>query len=170
MRHRISTIGGLVALLCAAAVTGCVDDHEDGLADAVEAALARSADVDAREVDVTVDDGTVLLRGDVETLLAKQEAAALARTIPGVDAVIDRIELEAYHRPDEVIERRVAQALMVDPDTELTLDVEVEGGVVFLGGFVQDPSDIAAARRIAASIRGVQGVVDRMGTRPVAAR
>jgi osmotically-inducible protein OsmY len=57
----------------------------------IEAALKRSAEVDARRIDVAVADGKVILTGNVHSWFERHEARQAAWAAPGVKAVDDRI-------------------------------------------------------------------------------
>jgi osmotically-inducible protein OsmY len=57
----------------------------------IEAALKRSAEVDARRINVTVSDGTVTLSGNVHSWFERDEARRAAWAAPGVKSIDDRI-------------------------------------------------------------------------------
>jgi osmotically-inducible protein OsmY len=57
----------------------------------IEAALKRSAEVDARRVNVAVADGKVILSGNVRSWFEKEEARHAAWAAPGVKDVEDQI-------------------------------------------------------------------------------
>ena len=57
----------------------------------IENALKRSAEVDARRINVAVSDGTVTLSGNVHAWFERDEARRAAWSAPGVRAVDDRI-------------------------------------------------------------------------------
>jgi osmotically-inducible protein OsmY len=57
----------------------------------IEAALKRSAEVDARHVNVAVADGKVILSGSVRSWFEKDEARNAAWSAPGVKDVDDQI-------------------------------------------------------------------------------
>ena len=57
----------------------------------IEAALKRSAEVDARRINVTVADGKVILSGNVHSWFERSEARHAAWAAPGVKEVDDRI-------------------------------------------------------------------------------
>jgi len=57
----------------------------------IEDALRRSAEVDARRIYVSAQNGTVTLDGNVHSLFEKQQAERAAWSAPGVSRVIDNI-------------------------------------------------------------------------------
>lgn len=59
----------------------------------IEAALKRSAEVDARRIHVTLHGGTVELHGSVRSWLEREEAERAAWAAPGVAHVIDHISV-----------------------------------------------------------------------------
>jgi osmotically-inducible protein OsmY len=69
----------------------------------------------------------------------------------------------AERAADGDIASRVQAALLADPNIYARhIDIEVDRGVVHLGGFVWDDEDFATARRDAASIPGATAVVNDM--------
>ena len=59
--------------------------------DKIEAAFKRSAEIDARRVNVTAQDGKVILSGNVHSWAERQEAERAAWAAPGVTHVDDRL-------------------------------------------------------------------------------
>jgi osmotically-inducible protein OsmY len=59
----------------------------------IEAALRRSAEVDARRINVDVDGGTVSLTGNVRSWVEREEAERAAWDAPGVTQVDDRLRV-----------------------------------------------------------------------------
>jgi osmotically-inducible protein OsmY len=57
----------------------------------IEAAFKRSAEIDARRINVTAHDGTVILSGNVRSWAERQEAEQAAWAAPGVSQVDDRL-------------------------------------------------------------------------------
>jgi osmotically-inducible protein OsmY len=57
----------------------------------IEAALTRSAEVDARRINVLIADGKVTLSGNVHSVYERDEARRAAWSAPGVTLVDDRI-------------------------------------------------------------------------------
>ena len=61
--------------------------------DKIEAAFKRSAEIDARRVNVTATDGKVILSGNVHSWAERQEAERAAWAAPGVTQVEDRLSI-----------------------------------------------------------------------------
>jgi osmotically-inducible protein OsmY len=61
--------------------------------DKIEAAFKRSAEIDARRVNVTAVDGRVILSGNVHSWAERQEAERAAWAAPGVTNVEDRLSI-----------------------------------------------------------------------------
>jgi osmotically-inducible protein OsmY len=59
----------------------------------IEAALKRSAEIDARRINVGVTDGKVVLSGNVRSWAEREEARRAAWAAPGVRDVDDRISV-----------------------------------------------------------------------------
>lgn len=57
----------------------------------IEAALVRSAETDAENIEVDIEDDKIFLRGTVRTWAEKEEAERVAWSAPGVTAVDNRI-------------------------------------------------------------------------------
>jgi osmotically-inducible protein OsmY len=61
--------------------------------DKIEAAFKRSAEIDARRVNVTAQDGKVILSGNVHSWSERREAELAAWAAPGVSQVEDRLTI-----------------------------------------------------------------------------
>jgi osmotically-inducible protein OsmY len=59
----------------------------------IEAAFRRSAEVDARRITVTTQDGTIILSGNVRSSAERREAERAAWAAPGVTHVDDRLAI-----------------------------------------------------------------------------
>ena len=62
----------------------------------IEAALKRTAQLDAAQIDVAVAGHDVTLTGSVKTYAERQEAARAAWAAPGVDSVQNRLSVEGW--------------------------------------------------------------------------
>ena len=61
--------------------------------DKIEAAFKRSAEIDARRIAVTTEDGKVILNGNVRSWAERREAERAAWAAPGVTQVDDRLSI-----------------------------------------------------------------------------
>jgi osmotically-inducible protein OsmY len=61
--------------------------------DKIEAAFKRSAEIDARRIDVTAQNGKVILSGNVRSWAERKEAERAAWAAPGVTQVDDRLTI-----------------------------------------------------------------------------
>lgn len=113
----------------------------------VEKALLLDPATDSYEIEVSVDDGTVLLRGRVDSWQEKQLAATVARGVSGVTALRNAIEISyVEERFDEEIEADIEAALKWDALVDHALvDVSVEDGAVALSGIVGSAAEARQA-------------------------
>jgi hyperosmotically inducible periplasmic protein len=143
--------------------TGAVID--DGVIGAkVKTALIESPDTKARQIDVKVNKGVVLLAGAVETQGEKTQAGILARKVEGVSDVQNRLTVGVANRSvgtvvdDASLTARVKAALVGNTITKARqIDVDTRQGVVELHGFVDSQAEINEAMKEA---RAISGVVD----------
>lgn len=143
--------------------TGAVID--DGVIGAkVKTALIESPETKARQIDVKVNKGTVMLAGAVETQKEKTEAGMLARKVEGVRDVENKLTIGIDKRSagevvdDASLTARVKAALVGNTITKARqIDVDTSKGVVKLHGFVDSQAEINEAVKEA---RAVSGVVD----------
>jgi osmotically-inducible protein OsmY len=125
--------------------------------------LAWDSRVLATDVDVEVNDRTVILSGTVPSHLSRQAALEHARTIPGVIEVIDRIGVrypEVTEIPtDEGIRANVESVLSWNPDIDFDdMRISVSGGVAKLLGSVNALWKKYHAEELVRSLHGVVGV------------
>jgi osmotically-inducible protein OsmY len=121
---------------------------------------------DANEIAVSVEDGTVILRGTVERFSQRRAAVADAKQIDGVDEVDDQLKvnlLGADRREDDEIRGVALQALIWDTDVPSDLvDIKVEDGWITLTGDVSFQFESDAAYDDVASLYGVYGVTNEI--------
>jgi len=133
---------------------------DDELRDAIRDAMLYDPRVASFEVDVTVDDGVVTLRGMVDNLKAMRAAGKDAENCVGVWHVDNRIKVRPLVEvSDESIREDVTRALLRDPWVErYETIVRVDDGVVNLSGTVDSPLDRARADDVASRVPGVVDV------------
>lgn len=156
------SIGALVLAFSASA--GAAAPAEENITDqditnAVETEFVAQPEVRAYRIDATTVDGVVTLDGTARSLLEKRRAVKIARSIEGVESVVDRIEVAPAGRSDTEIREDVRAALIEDAATEAyELDVRVSDGVAHLSGSVDSWAEARLAREVASSVRGVRDV------------
>lgn len=114
--------------------------------------------VDA-DVRVSVADGEVTLRGTVLSYSDKREATKVAQRIPGVRLVRD--EIEVVGRTDADLRRDVLDELEIG-HLPVTVNVELNEGMVTLTGSVEQEHERDAAAFIAKVVPGVVGVENQL--------
>lgn len=136
---------------------------------AVEAEIQVDPAVPEDRINVDVQDGIVTLWGTVDNLLAKERGGLLARTVKGVRAVLNDIEVvPAEAVPSERLRRDVVMALTQDPATEaFQIGVEVRGGLVTLAGQVESWQERKLAETVAKRVKGVRSVRNNLTFVPV---
>lgn len=135
-------------------------DREIGIA--VSRALEWDSFVPAERLDVTVANGWVILRGDVEFGWQRRTAEAEVRRLRGVRGVTNLVAARPAGAADgERIRREVQRALSRGLGTE-RVTVDVDGSTVVLNGVVRSWWERDQAERTAWSAEGVQAVRDRL--------
>lgn len=127
---------------------------------AVKGALFNDARVFSFDIDVSVENGNVTLRGNVDNLKAKRAVAQDARNTVGVNAVKNRVKVRPDNvYQDAVIAKNVRKALRQNPVIQpYEVDVNVRNGIVYLFGQVHSSFEKAEADELAALIKGVLAV------------
>lgn len=118
----------------------------------------------AGEIQLSVNDGVVVLEGTVISQSHRRFAGALAWWIPGRRDVINALEVRpAYEdRDDEISE---VMRLVLEADPEINADqirTNCNGKVVFLDGAVPSEQQKRRAELDAWSLLSIRGVVNRL--------
>jgi len=150
---------------------------------AVQAKYYDDDSVRGRSIAVDANGGAVTLRGVVETEQARQQAVTLARSVEGVTAVNDELQVgttTAESRPEGAdtvgtagredgrtpgwITTKIQAQYFVNPEIKpWNIDVTTNSdGVVILEGIVEETNDKTEAVRIARETEGVTRVEDRL--------
>ena len=128
-------------------------------------ALASDNRVKGTQVSVTTENGTVMLRGKVDTDEAKKAAEEVAKGLDGVKSVKNELQVvapstrEAVEEKDENITKAVKQEIKNDKTLkDADISVQTNAGVVSLTGKVPDLSTSAQASWLARNVHGVKSV------------
>lgn len=120
---------------------------------------------DPGRIGVAVQHGVVTLTGQVSAPACKWEAERAAWRVEGVRAVAEEIEVKPAGAKLTDVEIADAVATLLEWSAELDakrVHARVEDGWVTLDGVVGDTTERNAAERLAAGIRGVGGVSNRI--------
>jgi osmotically-inducible protein OsmY len=96
--RRLAGVRGVANLLCVLPVTTQVTDP-NVVRQKIEHALRRNAEIEASHIDITVDGGTVTLRGHVMSWSERSVAENAAWAAPGVSEVKDELEVKSWRTP-----------------------------------------------------------------------
>jgi osmotically-inducible protein OsmY len=138
--------------------------------DLVTRELEWDAAVDASAIGVAAKDRTVTLTGYVDTYLCKLAAERAAKRVRGVRAVANDIEVRPkVGRTDADIARDVARSLELRSTVPDNVQATVHHGYVTLTGETMWEFQRRDAEKAVRHIRGVRGVVNRIGLTPMSA-
>lgn len=147
-----------------------IDDKS--IAASIKTSLLADPATDGLNIDVEVDRNRVQLNGFVDSQSQVDRAGEIARETSGVNSVENNLRVTAGNRQtgeyvdDNSLAARVKLALANDPTVHsLQVDVEVNRGIVSLGGFVDTSAQRSAAIAAARNVDGVVKVVDNMAVR-----
>lgn len=151
--------------------TGQVVD-DTSIAARTKTALLADTTTDGLNIDVEVDRDKVQLNGFVDSQAQVDRAGEIARGISGVSSVKNNLKVSDGTRQtgeyidDKALSASVKAALADDrvaPAAEI--DVEVNRGVVSLGGYVDTNAQRDAAVAAAKGVKGVQKVINNLAVR-----
>lgn len=158
----------------AAASAGVAASQEGGLSRAVDDARIQIAindlwfkyDVETfRKLDLTINQGRVLITGVVQNPEARVEAVRLAWQPEGVTQVINEIQVKdsagiTGFAKDAWITTRLRGALTFDREIlSINYSIDTVQGTVYLMGFAQNRAELNRVIETARTIKGVNGVV-----------
>jgi len=132
------------------------------IAAAVVNAIKWDASIPANKVDVTVSQGWVTLKGEVEYYFQKIDAERAARRIAGVKGVSNLIAVKPHPLPTD-LRQSIEKALIRNAETDAKrITVEVQGSKVILHGTVRSYAEKQVAENTAWSAPGVTEVDNRI--------
>ena len=143
---------------------------DDGLLTTrVKAALVDSIDIKSFDIKVETRKGEVMLSGFVDNQAQIDQAVAVARAVPGVVAINNKVSLKGAPTSigtkvdDSVITTKVKTVLMADEGVKSAdIGVVTRDGEVQLSGFVNNQAQIDRALEITRGIEGVTKVSNDM--------
>jgi hyperosmotically inducible protein len=125
-----------------------------------------------KDIQPTVQNGVVTLAGTVDVYGIKEEALKRAHKVKTVTAVEDDLHVGGPVIPDEVLQRKLLAKIQSDRIGYGTtafnaISLNVNQGIVTLGGTAYGPVDKNYALEDASYTAGVKGVVDNIQVDPV---
>jgi osmotically-inducible protein OsmY len=130
---------------------------------AVRRELERTLGERAARIYPEVMNGIVALMGTADSSRDATEMEDAVQSIRGVRAVMNWLRIVPERVSDAALERRVSEALRIDPATErMNIDVHVANGVVTLKGSVSTRAERGLAEETASDIPGVLQVDDQL--------
>jgi len=145
---------------------GSAERTDAELAKAVLNALQWEADIPAGKLDVTVSQGWVTLKGEVEYGFQKRLAERVVERLSGVKGVTNLITVKPHVMPTD-LKQSIERALVRNAEIDArNITVEVEGGKVILRGTVRSYVEKKAAEEAAWAAPGVTEVENRIVVSP----
>lgn len=133
------------------------------LAAAAVRALESDAFVSVDNLDVTVSNGWVTMKGEVEWQYQKQDAERVVRRLTGVRGVTNLITVKPRVAAASELKEKIEKALIRSVETDAKgITVEVDGDAVILKGTVKSWAERQEAERVAWSAPGVASVDNRI--------
>jgi len=157
--------------LCAHPITQPIVDQtqsDEQVKYRVEERLRTDGRIDWEVLDVDVQRGHVTLYGEVETQDQKGLASLIASTVPGVRELTNSIIVDNAISKDHRLQKAVWSTLRgVDALREQTqtLRVRVKNAVATLSGSVDQSLQKEAAEKAAASVQGIEKVINTVQAR-----
>jgi len=132
------------------------------LAAAVLGALRWDAAIPAGKVEVTVSQGWVTLKGEVDHYFQKRDAEPAIERLSGVRGVSNLLTVKPQLVPQD-LKSQIQKALVRNAQTDASrITVELQGSEVILRGTVRSYAEKKAAEETACSASGVTEVHNRM--------
>src|SRR5260370_2692401 len=156
--HRVRGVKA-VATDIEARLPGFAERTDTDLGAAVLNALRWDAAIPAGKVDVTVSQGWVTLKGEVEHAFQVRDAERAVRRHAGVKGVSNLIVVNRSHVLPSDLKQQIERALIRNAQTDArNITVEMEGGKVILRGTVRSSAEKQSAEETAGSAPGVSEV------------
>ncbi len=148
---------------------GIGDRTDAEIAQAVRQALAWDPLVPDEHIQSTVSNGWVTITGKVDRWAQREDAAHAIRHLWGVLGVTNEITISAPQVDPASIRTAIEEALDRRADREAgRIHVQVKDGIVTLTGSVRSWAEKQAVVGAAGHAKGVSGVRDELGIKPLA--
>jgi osmotically-inducible protein OsmY len=137
------------------------------LRDAVMRQFEWDPEIESQDISVSAADGAVTLTGFVHTYAEKFAAERVAKSVYGVRAIANDIEVKGMTRTDPEIARDVLDVMKLDlrvPDNRIT--AAVRDGLLTLEGTVKWNFQREAAESCARKVNGIRGINNRIQLKP----
>jgi len=167
--RRVLFSAAALLLAVVMALPGAMRAEAANVADAVRAKLDKS---EFKDVQVNVDaNGIATLTGTVNLYEYKLDADRVVHKVKGVTAVRNNIEVGGPTVPDSQLQQTLGEKLAYDRvgygNVFDAITLEVQNGVVTLGGHAHDYPSRDSALALAATTPGVKEVIDQISVDPV---
>jgi osmotically-inducible protein OsmY len=130
-------------------------------------ALKWDAAVPADKIEVTVSQGWVTLKGEVDYAFQKREAERVVERISGVKGITNLLVVKPPRVTPTDLKERIEQALIRNAETDArNITVEVQGSKVILRGTVSSYAEKEAAEETAWDTPGVTDVENHIVVSP----
>lgn len=137
---------------------------------AIHKAYTYDPRVPADSIDISVDNGTVILAGKVENLNSKRAATNDALNTAGVSSVQNNISVEhrivvtpAVPTTDRAIKSRIIEAVDRDPYVETgDISVTVNNGIAVISGTVRSEFEKQQVEDVTANVKGVIEITNNL--------
>ncbi|MCX6833563.1 MAG: BON domain-containing protein [candidate division Zixibacteria bacterium] len=146
--------------------------QKEALKNVIEEKLAAKKLLQGDNIQVTVEDGKVLLDGTVNSLGEKRRVDAIVRRISSSSLVENRLLIAGHEITDSALAANVQQAIDYSVFYSVFdwIKVKAKAGVVTLVGVAAEPWAEDSFMSVAASVRGVKEVLDEVELLPVSIR
>jgi osmotically-inducible protein OsmY len=142
--------------------------EDNSLASEVQSKLNKSQ---FKNVKVSVDNGVAILAGTVDLYEYKMDADKRVHKVKGVSAVRNNIEVAGPNVSDQELKAKLGEKLAYDRvgygNVFDAITLNVQNGMVTLGGHAKDYPDRDSALALASTYPGVKDVVDEIEVDPV---
>ena len=125
-------------------------------------------------VDFSLSGDTVTLTGEVLRPTLKSHAEAAVKSLEGVGAVVNNIEILPRSATDDELRRQVYRAIFEDPELARyavaavpPIHIIVRDGAVTLVGKVDKEQDLDLAAKRVGQVRGVASMQNRLAVRKI---